>query len=91
VLVSTTRLAEEVGASASTIRLYADTGHIPCEKTPGGHRRFNLDEAVAAYHRIGNGRVTAPEASDTTQVLDNNPSEGAPAPALTVSEAPDHG
>lgn len=36
--------AAMVGVSLATIRLWADAGRIPCHRTAGGHRRFEVDE-----------------------------------------------
>ncbi len=30
-----------LGVHASTLRRWADSGRVPCQRTPGGHRRFN--------------------------------------------------
>ncbi len=30
-----------LGVHASTLRRWADTGRVPCQRTPGGHRRFS--------------------------------------------------
>lgn len=30
-----------LGVHASTLRRWADDGRVPCQRTPGGHRRFN--------------------------------------------------
>jgi excisionase family DNA binding protein len=31
-----------LGVHASTLRRWADSGRVPCQRTPGGHRRFSL-------------------------------------------------
>lgn len=36
--------AAMVGVSLATIRLWADAGRIPCHRTAGGHRRFEVEE-----------------------------------------------
>lgn len=33
--------SELLGVHASTLRRWADSGRVPCQRTPGGHRRFN--------------------------------------------------
>jgi len=33
--------------NVSTVKRLADTGHLPCVRTPGGHRRFRLDDVWA--------------------------------------------
>jgi excisionase family DNA binding protein len=30
-----------LGVHASTLRRWADSGRVPCQRTPGGHRRFS--------------------------------------------------
>lgn len=47
-LFTTSQLARELGLSPSTIRAYAAEGRIPARLTPGGHRRFVLDEVTLA-------------------------------------------
>jgi len=45
---TTTAVAETLGVSDRSVRLYAQAGRIPFSVTPGGHRRFDLDEVRAA-------------------------------------------
>ena len=33
----------------ATVRRYADSGHLPCSRTPGGQRRFFLKDVEAFY------------------------------------------
>jgi len=47
-----------LGVHASTLRRWADSGRVPCQRTPGGHRRFNrrmlrpmIDGVSYATHR----------------------------------------
>jgi hypothetical protein len=47
-LLTTGQLADELGVSPSTVRAYAAEGRIPARLTPGGHRRYVLDEVAAA-------------------------------------------
>lgn len=42
------KLANALNLSADTVGRYAKEGKIPFEKTPGGHRRFNLEEVKTA-------------------------------------------
>lgn len=35
-----------LGVHASTLRRWADSGRVPCQRTPGGHRRFNRRKLV---------------------------------------------
>lgn len=46
-LVLTPReLAEAIGVSESSLKRWADEGHITASKTAGGHRRISLHEAI---------------------------------------------
>lgn len=82
VVTSRTLRSEEVaaalGMSAASISRYARAGRIPFTQTPGGHRRFNIDEvhsALDATSRVNltsmpvpTGRVNiAPDQSDTVR------------------------
>ncbi|MGH9001931.1 MAG: MerR family DNA-binding transcriptional regulator [Acidimicrobiia bacterium] len=49
--LTTGQLAQELGVSPSTVRAYAAAGRIPARLTPGGHRRYVLDEVTAAFSR----------------------------------------
>jgi hypothetical protein len=42
------KLAEALNLSPDTVGRYAKSGLIPFEKTPGGHRRYNLGEVQLA-------------------------------------------
>jgi len=54
-----------LGVHASTLRRWADSGRVPCQRTPGGHRRFSrhqlmplLDGAVNQDEELaGQGEV----------------------------------
>ena len=45
-----------LGVHFTTLRRWADTGSVPCFRTPGGHRRFHKADLVAW---MGEGRTTA--------------------------------
>ncbi len=45
---TTKEVADAFGLRSATIQLYARQGKIPFGTTPGGHRRFDLDEVGAA-------------------------------------------
>lgn len=38
--------------SRATVRRYADSGRLPCGRTPGGQRRFFLRDIEAFYRQI---------------------------------------
>ncbi len=42
--LTTGEAAALLGVSIPTIRLWADTGRVPCHRTSGGHRRFEVEE-----------------------------------------------
>jgi excisionase family DNA binding protein len=45
-----------LGISLATIRRWTDAGHISCYRTPGGQRRFSLDQLedfINSMHREG--------------------------------------
>lgn len=42
--LTTSEAAAMLGVSVPTIRLWADSGRLPCHRTAGGHRRFEVDE-----------------------------------------------
>lgn len=46
--LTTKDVAELLRVSPDTVRLYARQGRIPCETTPGGHRRFRRELVLAA-------------------------------------------
>lgn len=61
-LPESVRIAEvsrELGLSASRIRQLADSGVIPCGRTSGGHRLFDLDAVRAALARSRLARAEA--------------------------------
>lgn len=47
---TSSQIGEALSLSASTIQKYARDRRIPCSVTPGGHRRFNLEEVQAALY-----------------------------------------
>lgn len=48
----------KMGVSAATLRMWADEGRIESYRTPGGHRRFRLDESKTPFKKEG-GRAEA--------------------------------
>lgn len=51
------KLAKALNLSADTVGRYAKAGRIPFEKTPGGHRRFNLGEVRQALTALESSGV----------------------------------
>ena len=42
--LSTSQAARELGESLGTVRRWADLGYLPSYRTPGGQRRFSVDQ-----------------------------------------------
>lgn len=42
--LSTSQAARELGVSLGTVRRWADLGYLRAYRTPGGQRRFNVNE-----------------------------------------------
>lgn len=47
-----------LGIHPVTLRIWSDTGKIPCTRTPGGHRRF-VEEDIVAFYESDGGRAEA--------------------------------
>lgn len=45
---TTETLARALHVGPAAVRKYARQGRVPFDTTPGGHRRFDVDEAVSA-------------------------------------------
>jgi len=45
---TTAKVAEALHVKAAAVRQYARAGRVPFDVTPGGHRRFDVDEVVRA-------------------------------------------
>ncbi len=45
---TTEALARALHVGPAAVRKYARQGRVPFDTTPGGHRRFDVEEAVAA-------------------------------------------
>jgi hypothetical protein len=45
---TTEEVARALHVGPATVRKYARQSRVPFDTTPGGHRRFDVDEAVAA-------------------------------------------
>ncbi|HJQ24369.1 MAG TPA: cobalamin-dependent protein [Blastocatellia bacterium] len=61
---STKELAEMWDVSESTVKRWADAGALPCRKTVGGHRKFELDDIVQFQSRCGLAKLPAHLAAD---------------------------
>lgn len=47
--------SEKMGVSPATLRAWADEGRVPSYRTPGGHRRFRVNEATGPFHQEKRG------------------------------------
>jgi len=56
---STADLARVCGVSISTIKRWTDTGFLRCVRTPGGHRRYRVQDVAEAARRLGLASVDA--------------------------------
>ncbi|MGI9538870.1 MAG: MerR family transcriptional regulator [Miltoncostaeaceae bacterium] len=59
-LLSVSAAARLLGVSSSSLRAWAAEGRVPHLRTPGGHRRFELDELVSWLAERG-GAPPAPQ------------------------------
>ncbi len=50
---STAELARICGVSISTIKRWTDSGVLRCVRTPGGHRKFRVQDVAEAARRLG--------------------------------------
>ncbi len=63
-MMKSQEIASHLHLSESTVRAYARQGRIPFKMTPGGHRRFDLDEVVRALDAL---RLTVSESRTTVE------------------------
>lgn len=53
---TTETVARALHVGPAAVRKYARQGRVPFDTTPGGHRRFDVDEAVAALAHVRDDR-----------------------------------
>lgn len=85
-LLSVSAAARLLGVSSSSLRAWAAAGRVPHVRTPGGHRRFELDELVRWLAERG-GAPPAPQ--NRTQELVPTRLEAMPATATALADAGD--
>ena len=85
-LLSVSAAARLLGVSSSSLRAWAAAGRVPHVRTPGGHRRFELDELVRWLAERG-GAPPAPQ--NRMQELVPTRLEAMPATATALAEAED--
>lgn len=85
-LLSVSAAARLLGVSSSSLRAWAAAGRVPHVRTPGGHRRFDLDELVRWLADHGGA---PPAQQQRTQELVPTRIEAMPALAQTLDDAGD--
>jgi len=60
---TTAEVAVAIGLRPATVQMYARNGRIPFDTTPGGHRRFDLEEVRTALEVRLNAPVAPPTRS----------------------------
>jgi excisionase family DNA binding protein len=55
--LSTAQTARELGVSLSTVRRWADQGHLEAIRTPGGQRHFSRDAIDSFLTSLHQGRT----------------------------------
>ncbi|MGH3301959.1 MAG: hypothetical protein ACRDOK_09810 [Streptosporangiaceae bacterium] len=64
---NTAAVAAALGLRPATVQMYARNGRIPFDSTPGGHRRFDVDEVRAALDLRPSAAVAPPARSRGTR------------------------
>lgn len=85
-LLSVSAAARLLGVSSSSLRAWAAAGRVPHVRTPGGHRRFELDELVRWLAERG-GAPPAPQ--HRLQELVPTRFEATPETAAVLADASD--
>ncbi|MBC7223010.1 MAG: helix-turn-helix domain-containing protein [Anaerolineae bacterium] len=62
--------AEYLGVHYTTLRRWADEGHVPCIRTPGGRRRFALPDLERFLEARREPALPSPPALEGTGLLD---------------------
>jgi excisionase family DNA binding protein len=85
-LLTVSAAARLLGVSSSSLRAWAAAGRVPHVRTPGGHRRFELDELVRWLSERG-GAPPAPQ--QRLQELVPTRVEAMPATARALADSGD--
>ncbi|HWT92563.1 MAG TPA: helix-turn-helix domain-containing protein [Solirubrobacteraceae bacterium] len=56
--LSTSEAARHLGVSLSTVRRWSDAGHLRGYRTPGGQRRFSVEQLDEFLASLGGGPET---------------------------------
>lgn len=62
--MSTAQVARRLGVSVGTVRRWADAGHLPTSRTPGGQRRFSAERVEAFLAMLSREGSAAPRRED---------------------------
>lgn len=57
--LSTSEAARHLGVSLSTVRRWSDAGHLRGYRTPGGQRRFSVDQLDEFLASLGSDAAPA--------------------------------
>jgi excisionase family DNA binding protein len=58
--LTTSQVAVRLGVSLGTVRRWADHGHLRSYRTPGGQRRFSVEEVDEFVSSLERGRGPLP-------------------------------
>jgi len=67
---STADLARVCGVSISTIKRWTDSGLLRCVRTPGGHRKFRVQDVAEAARRLSTSMAAAESPGEPAARLD---------------------
>src|SRR4051812_39363839 len=91
--LSTSEAARHLGVSLSTIRRWSDLGHLRGYRTPGGQRRFSveqLDDFLASLESDGPRQAPAPPEGESEPRFSPEPTpierDPGPEPRFTVDD-----
>ena len=87
--LTTSEAARHLGVSLSTIRRWSDLGYLRGYRTPGGQRRFSieqLDDFLASLESDGPRRTPAPPTGESEPRFTANEPEQVEEPRFTAPE-----
>ena len=58
--LSTSEAARHLGVSLSTVRRWSDAGHLRGYRTPGGQRRFSVEQLDQFLESLHQGSASGP-------------------------------
>lgn len=66
--LSTSEAARHLGVSLSTVRRWSDAGHLRGYRTPGGQRRFSVEQLDEFLASLGGGGAAETRAGSAERV-----------------------